>query len=126
MSIPDLRAAGWATWVGLVCTPVLIAGGQVLFKLASRSAGAFSAEGLLRLFGNPYLLAALALYGFGTVVWIHVLRVVPLTLAYSFMALTFCVVPLLAHAFLDEALSWRYAAGVALIMLGMVIVNTQG
>ena len=52
--------------------PVLIAGGQVLFKLASRGTGAFSAEGLLRLFGNPYLLAALALYGFGTVVWIHV------------------------------------------------------
>lgn len=116
-----LRAA---TWIGLVCTPLLIAAGQVLFKLASRRVGGLDAEGLLQLAKNPFLLAALALYGFGTIVWVYVLKSVPLTIAYSFMALTFCAVPLMAQLFLHEPLTWRYGAGAALIMLGMVIVNT--
>ena len=113
------------TWVGLVSTPMLIAGGQILFKLASRDAREFSLGGLLHLFLSPFLLAALALYGFGTIVWIYVLKSVPLTIAYSFMALTFCVVPLLAHALLDESLSWRYALGALLIIAGMLVINTQ-
>jgi drug/metabolite transporter (DMT)-like permease len=114
-----------STWVGLVSTPVLIASGQVLFKLASRDAGAFDAGGVFRLLLNPFLLAALALYGFGTLVWIHVLKTVPLTIAYSFMALTFCVVPVMAHAWLDEALTWRYGGGALLIMGGMLLINSQ-
>lgn len=113
-----------ATWIGLVGTPILIAAGQVLFKLASRRAGSFDADGILQLARNPYLLAALALYGFGTVVWVHVLKAVPLTIAYSFMALTFCAVPLMAQVVLDEPLTWRYGVGATLIMLGMIVINT--
>lgn len=113
-----------ATWIGLVGTPILIAVGQILFKLASERAGALDAAGIVRLARNPFLLAALVLYAFGTVVWVYVLRAVPLTIAYSFMALTFCAVPLLAQFFLHEPLTWRYGAGAALIMLGMVIINS--
>lgn len=115
-----LRAA---TWIGLVVTPVLIAAGQVLFKLASRSVGDLNVEGILHLARNPYLVAALVVYGFGTVVWVYVLKAVPLTLAYSFMSLTFCAVPLLAKIFLHEPLTWRYVIGGALIMIGMIVIN---
>jgi drug/metabolite transporter (DMT)-like permease len=68
--------------------------------------------------------AALALYAFGTIVWIFVLKQVPLTIAYSFMGLTFCFVPLLAQLFLGEALTLRYFLGVALIVGGMVAINS--
>lgn len=114
-----------ATWIGLVGTPILIAAGQVLFKLASRRAGNFDANGILQLATNSYLLAALALYGFGTVVWVHVLKAVPLTIAYSFMALTFCAVPLMAQVVLHEPLTWRYGVGAAFIMLGMIVINAS-
>jgi len=114
-----------ATWIGLIGTPILIAAGQVLFKLASRRAGDLDVGGILQLAMNPYLLAALALYGFGTVVWVYVLKTVPLTIAYSFMALTFCAVPLMAQIVLHEPLTWRYAGGVALIMLGMIVINAS-
>jgi undecaprenyl phosphate-alpha-L-ara4N flippase subunit ArnE len=111
-------------WVGLLGTPFLIAAGQVLFKLTSASTGGLDAKGLTGLALNPLFLAALALYGFGTVVWIFVLKQVPLTIAYSFMGLTFCFVPLMAQLFLGEALTLRYFLGVALIIGGMVAVNS--
>jgi undecaprenyl phosphate-alpha-L-ara4N flippase subunit ArnE len=113
------------TWIGLISTPFMIAGGQVLFKLTSRDVGDFNVGGVYRMLLNPYLLSALALYGLGTVVWIHVLKIVPLTIAYSFMALTFCIVPVLAHFLLNEPITWKYGFGALLIMGGMLIINTQ-
>lgn len=118
----DLR---WSTWLGLVSTPFLIAGGQVLFKLTSRDAGGFDVGGVSRLLLSPYLISALALYGFGTIVWIYVLKTVPLTIAYSFMAMTFCIVPVFARLWLGEPITWRYGVGALLIMAGMLTINTQ-
>lgn len=112
-----------ATWIGLIGTPLLIAMGQVLFKMASATVGDFSLRGLVTLAANPVLIAALALYGFGTVVWIYVLKSVPLTIAYSFMGLTFCFVPLLAQFFFGEPLTLRYALGTALIFAGLLAIN---
>lgn len=108
---------------GLVLTPLLISAGQVLFKLTSARAGALSAAGLLGMLLDPYLIAAFAIYGFGTVVWVFVLKTVPLTVAYPFMALTFCAVPLLAWSMLGEPLGLRYILGTVLIMAGLVVVN---
>lgn len=112
------------TWVGLLFTPLLIAGGQVLFKLTSRQAGNLDAQGLMQLMLNPFLIAALVLYGAGTLIWIFVLKAVPLTIAYPFMALSFCAVPLLAHFLLGEPVSWRLALGTALIIAGMLTITT--
>jgi drug/metabolite transporter (DMT)-like permease len=106
---------------GLILTPALIALGQILFKLASRGAGEADAAGLIGLARNPYLIAALVIYGFGTILWIYVLKTVPLNAAYPFMALSFCLVPALGYALLGEAMSWRLAAGVALIVAGLVV-----
>lgn len=112
------------TWIGLLGTPLLIAAGQVLFKLTSASAGNLDLRGVTQLLLNPLLIAALALYGFGTIVWIFVLKSVPLTIAYSFMGLTFVFVPLLAQVFLGETVTLRYAIGAALIVAGMVAINS--
>jgi undecaprenyl phosphate-alpha-L-ara4N flippase subunit ArnE len=110
-------------WAGLLGTPLLIAAGQVLFKLTSGTTGDFGVKGLTALMVNPLLLAALAIYGTGTIIWIFVLKAVPLTIGYSFMALTFCFVPLLASLFLGEALTLRYALGAFLIIGGMLVIN---
>lgn len=108
---------------GLVLTPLLISAGQILFKLTSARAGAADAAGLLAILLDPYLIAAFGIYGVGTVVWVYVLKSVPLTVAYPFMALTFCAVPLLAWGLLGETLSLRYVIGAGLIVAGLVVVN---
>ncbi|NGO51262.1 EamA family transporter [Allomesorhizobium camelthorni] len=108
---------------GLVFTPLLISAGQILFKLTSARAGGTDAAGLLAVLVDPYLIAAFAIYGIGTIVWVYVLKSVPLTVAYPFMALTFCAVPLLAWFLLGETLSLRYAIGAGLIIAGLLVVN---
>jgi drug/metabolite transporter (DMT)-like permease len=109
---------------GLILTPLLISAGQVLFKLTSARTGGADIASLFSLLVDPYLIAAFVIYGFGTIVWIYVLKSVPLTVAYPFMALTFCAVPLLAWSLLGEQLSIRYAIGALLIVGGLLVVNT--
>lgn len=108
---------------GLVLTPLMISAGQVLFKLTSARADAADLAGLIATILDPYLLAAFAIYGIGTIVWVYVLKSVPLTVAYPFMAMTFCVVPLLAWGLLGEALTLRYMLGTALIVGGLIVIN---
>jgi multidrug transporter EmrE-like cation transporter len=117
-----LAALPWPVLAGLILTPVMIAAGQILFKLASGRTGAADISGLLGLAANPYLLVALVIYGLGTVVWIYVIKNVPLNYAYPFMALTFCVVPVLAWYFLGEAYSLKACFGTALIMAGLLVI----
>lgn len=105
----------------LIATPIMIAAGQVLFKQTSERLITRSDAGFLSIAFDPIFIAALFLYGFATLIWIYVLKTVPLSYAYSFMALTFVIVPLLSILFLGETLSWRYGVGSALIISGLVI-----
>ena len=98
-----------------------IAGGQVLFKLAARSAAAGSGSALDLL--NPWLFGALAVYAFATVLWVWVLKTAPLNVAYPFMGFAFVIVPVLAAIFLGEPLDWRVLAGGVLITAGVAVAS---
>lgn len=106
----------------LVCTLALSIG-QILFKLAARQleeqslAGAFMANA----WKNVYLLSAIVLYGMATLLWVWVLRRVPLNVAYPFTALAFVVVPMASFFLLDEPLSARLILGSFLIVAGICI-----
>jgi undecaprenyl phosphate-alpha-L-ara4N flippase subunit ArnE len=120
-------AAPALIWAGLLLTPAMISAGQVLFKMTGGRIGARGAEGiagLLRTLTDPYLLAAFAIYGTATVLWVYVLRHLPLSQAYPFMALSFVLVPLASTLIFGEPLGLRYWIGAAMIVAGMVIVST--
>lgn len=101
----------------------MIALGQVLFKMTSEKLVATNAPFYTTLY-NPIFVLALAIYGLATLLWIYVLKTAPLSYAYSFMALTFVLVPLLASIWLGETITLKYALGVALIMIGLIIVQS--
>ena len=117
-----LLAAPAGVWASLLVTPLIVAAGQILFKIASTRMGALDGGLALRLASDPVMIAALALYGAGTLVWVVTLRFVPLTLAYPFMALTFCAVPLFSALWLGETVDLRYALGVATILVGLGVI----
>lgn len=73
---------------------------------------------------NIYFLGGFGLLALSTLLWIWVLRTLPLNIAYPFMALAFVIVPVLTYFVLGEPLSWRGALGVALIIGGVVLVST--
>ena len=93
--------------------------GQILFKKAAMVLSTESHwQGWLL---NGWLISALALYGVMTLLWIWVLRHVPLHLAYPFMGLAFIIVPTLAWFFLGEPMNARTIGGGVLILAGIAL-----
>lgn len=98
--------------------------GQLLFKasanaMAGSSAGFFSPRAL------TLLLTAMTLYGLITLAWVWLLKHAELGKIYPFMALAFVLVPLGSHYFYGEAFAPRYFAGIALIVLGLLVTYWQ-
>lgn len=101
-----------------------ISSGQMLLKLAAINLKNPHALGLW-VAGyciNIYLISGICLLGMSTLLWIWVLRTLPLSLAYPFMALAFIIVPLLGHFLLHEPIGWRTLTGGLLIAFGVVLV----
>lgn len=101
----------------MVCT------GQLLFKLV----GLRLSAGLALLDPKVWTIAILSMviYGSATVLWIAVLRTVPLVKAYPYMALSFVLVPLGSIFFYSEKVQWTYAVGTVLIVFGVVLTTLQ-
>ena len=105
----------------LLCV-LLIAAGQLLFKAA---AGQWRIDGwswsTVRSFLSPVMLIALVIYAAATLLWVFVLRTVPLSSAYALFSLAVLIVPVLARVFLGEASSTNTLVGGAIIVVGVVI-----
>lgn len=105
----------------LLCV-ALIAAGQILFKVA---AAQWRIDGwswtTLRGFLSPAMVLALIVYGVTTVLWVFILRSVPLASAFPLYALVFVLVPVTAHFVLGEPWSWNALIGALVIMLGVII-----
>jgi drug/metabolite transporter (DMT)-like permease len=111
---------GMLETVGLGGFALILAAGQLLFKLAADRAPPISElNGLRHLLGDPILWLALLLYGAATLLWIFLLQRVALSHAYPFAALAFVLVPLGAALFFGERLSSGFFVGSALIAVGI-------
>jgi drug/metabolite transporter (DMT)-like permease len=110
-----------STYVKALICVLVIASGQVLFKVASGLID--PRDPLANPKGLGVLFFALAIYGAATLLWIAILRQAPLSRIYPFMALSFVVVPLASFFFLKEQISLSYWGGVALIVAGIVFIG---
>lgn len=113
-----------AVWIGLILTPMTIAGGQILFKISSGRMGDADMAGFVRLITDPVFIIAITVYALATFMWVFVLRSVPLSFAYSFNALTFVIVPILSALLLGEVLTVRNFISAALIVAGLLVVTS--
>jgi multidrug transporter EmrE-like cation transporter len=108
----------------LLVVTVTLAVGQVLFKKVGLSVrGLAVRDGLLAAAHEPALYAALALYGGATLLWIWILSRVPLSQAYPWVAVGTAIVPFLGWYWYDERLSPVFWVGVALIMVGILVIQ---
>lgn len=90
---------------------------QVLLK-----AGATAAPFGWALALEPRVLAGAACYGASLVVWLAALASTPVSIAYPMVSLGFVLNALAAQWLLGEALTPLRWAGIALIVLGVVLV----
>jgi undecaprenyl phosphate-alpha-L-ara4N flippase subunit ArnE len=96
----------------------------VLFKVAARSTSGYGdvLSAARELAVSPHLIGGLVIYLGATVLWIWLLRTIPLSVAYPFMALAFLFVPVMGAAFLGEPFSFKSAFGAALIITGICVI----
>lgn len=80
-------------------------------------------ETLSNVIRSPMVWVGLALYGLGAVAWLIVLSRLDLSFAYPFVALSYAITPILAWRLLDESVSALRWLGIAVIILGVVIVS---
>lgn len=76
----------------------------------------------LQMATNPYVVGGLVLYVVPSLLWIVLLKSLPLSLLQPLMALTYVVTPLMAVVLLAEAVSPMRWAGIAVIVLGVCMV----
>ena len=104
-----------------------MAAGQILFKKVSQQIPPLDGwRALISLASNGWFIAAVSLYLLATVLWIGILREIPLSRAYPFIALGFVLVPLAGNLFFSESLDSRYFLGVAFIIVGIVLTTRIG
>lgn len=96
---------------------VAVASGQVLMKVASLSWN--ETGGLFNIRTLSWLATAFAVYGVSSLVWIYVLRHIPLSQAYPFISITFLLVPIASAVFFSERFDWVNVASAMLIMAGI-------
>ncbi|MFA5514951.1 MAG: EamA family transporter [Desulfuromonadales bacterium] len=104
-----------------------IAAGQVLFKLTAQYMARTGGDGFsVWRYANAYFVFAIFIYATTTLLWVWVLRSVPLNVAYPFMALAFFIVPVMSWFFLGEDLGVRHLFGNLLIISGILVIAHGG
>lgn len=115
-----------AVYCQVLCSVVGISIAQFLLKLAAINLTNPNVLGVwfLGYRINVYLVAAVSILAASTLLWVWILKSIPLSVAYPFMALAFVIVPLLCFFFLGETFTWRYLLGGGLIVMGVLLVST--
>jgi multidrug transporter EmrE-like cation transporter len=106
---------------------------NLLLRSGIDAAGGFAFSGLtgaaiatLRLFMQPAFATGFVLYFVAAVVWFRIVATEPLSLAYPLLvSLTFASVTAGAVVLFGEPISWRKVAGLALILLGILVISQE-
>lgn len=108
-----------STYLAALACVVGLSIGQMLFKLSAELVGESNSWLSLKVLST--LTAAIFVYAVTTIAWVWVLRRMDLGKAYPLMALAFILVPIGSHFAFGERFSPSYFAGVALIVIGIVV-----
>ena len=113
----------------LILVGVLLnAAGQLLLKAGTNRIGefAFRRENILpvggRLMTEPRIIAGLACYVIGVMVWILALSRVEVSMAYPLLSIGYVVNAVAARHFFGEAVTRARLAGIGIIIIGVYVV----
>ncbi len=103
----------------------LLSGGQILMKMGLTQAGDFSftLSYFMRLLTNiPFILCGV-LFTASSILWMYTIKVFPLSVCYPLLSLSYVIAMLGAIFIFHEQVPPIRWIGVALIMLGCVLVT---
>jgi len=108
------------SFILLAVAIALNAAGQLMLKRATlvREAGALARE----VFLSGWFLGGGVALGASMLLWVQVLRRVPLTIAHPLTGAAFIVVPIASHFLWREPLTTTRIVGIAVIVVGIALV----
>jgi drug/metabolite transporter (DMT)-like permease len=100
--------------------------GQIAFKIGANRLPDAEAIGIpafcRQMLGEPWLIAGIVIYVVEFVVWVRVLALVPLGIAFPLASLNILGIALASHFFLGEAITRKQWLGAVLITAGVAVV----
>jgi multidrug transporter EmrE-like cation transporter len=128
MSPPRRAPVRWhlQPYLHVALSIVFSAAAQPLLKLGADEVHAAASGGPAWLLPLRWLASAWIWLGIGAIIasllsWLHALRTVPLTIAFNLSGFIHVLVPLASWAMLGERIGPLRAAGIALVVLGVII-----
>lgn len=112
----------------IVVNVLLVAGGQLLLKRGAMATAQIPVPtwlgwlGITAL-GSWWVWAGIFAQILGFVAWLHILRLIPVSIAYSLVSVVYALVPLGAWAFLGESIGLLRGCGIGLIILGIWVIG---
>lgn len=109
-------------YLGSLLVAIMLAIGQALFKASAISWAEKDKAGfgVLNIISTTFI-ASLVLYGIATILWIVVLRNLPLSKAYPIMLVGSACIPLIGYFFFNEEITLRYIVGFGIVIAGLYI-----
>ena len=100
--------------------------GQLAFKLGTQRTPDAGESGVVvfvgRLLAERWILTGLGIYAVEFIVWVRILSIAPLNIAFPVASLNILGIVLLGRLFLGESVNSRQWAGAALVTAGVAIV----
>ena len=112
-------------YVQLGIGAILVTASELLLKAgATQTARAHGSVGLLGIaaLASWWTWLGIVTYVLSFVSWIHVLRLLPLSVAFPLINVVHVLVPLAAWMFLGEAIPARRWAGIVLVVIGIAMI----
>lgn len=115
----------------LLVNGVLGASGQILLKFGAnrlhplQSTQGFAASLLDSFRGifTPYVFMGFLVYGVSSILWMRIIRQVPLSFAYPMISVSYVLVVLLSRVIFGDKINLVMSAGLLLICLGVTLIG---
>lgn len=108
--------------LGLLLIAACIVFGAVAQSAMKTAADHYTLEGVADPATAAYAFTGMALYGFSYIVWLNVLKYVPVSQAYPLISLTYPLVVFIGVAVFNEVVPATRYAGVFSVMVGCTLI----
>ena len=117
-------------WVAFTASSLFVVSGHLLIKAGLNAAAATvsQAAGVARIVHSVLqveVIAGLLIYFLGSVCWMIAVAQREISFLYPLSSINYVLVVMISYALFSETISWQRASGVAVIVLGMVLMNRR-
>ena len=129
-SVPatSARAQSSSLWLWSALGAVLLgSAGHLLIKLGLTLGASHAGAGLVMRMGHyltqPWVIAGLAIYAAGTVLWVYAVSQKHISFLYPLTALTYAIVAVGGRFFFGETISAGRWTGIAVVVIGVAMLQ---